>query len=144
VKSGNRKKGSQLGMPLGTAYAKLRKSILFKLVQQTGQDLCFQCGEKIKSIDDLSIEHKKPWLDNDPALFWNLENIAFSHLNCNIGAARKPLKIEWPKGQAWCARCKQMKQLQEFPPCKTKRRGTHCTICLAEEKAGWRDKTGKH
>ena len=40
----------------------------------------------------LSIEHKIPWLDSDnpKELFFNLEkNIAFSHLSCNISAARQ-------------------------------------------------------
>ena len=31
-------------------------------------------------IEDLSIEHKKPWLDEDPRLFWDMGNIAFSHI----------------------------------------------------------------
>ncbi len=142
--AGNKKKGDQLGMPLGTAYAKLRKSVLFKLVKQTNQNVCFHCKKTIESIDEFSIEHKIPWLDNNPDLFWNLDNIAFSHLTCNVSAARKPHKIEWPAGQAWCNKCKQMKQLDQFPPSKTKKRGVGCTECLAKEKAGWRKQTKKH
>jgi len=53
------------------------------LVQETNKDDCFVCGEKIDSVAELSIEHKKPWLDVDADLFWDLENISFSHRKCN-------------------------------------------------------------
>ena len=88
MKNTNKKKAEQLGMPPGTANARLRKLIMFNLVQQTNRDICFQCGERIDNVKDFSIEHKKAWLDNDSELFWDLENIAFSHLHCNIGARR--------------------------------------------------------
>ena len=111
---GNEKKAQQLGMPIGTATAKLRKAILFQLLVEFGKNVCYQCKIQIRSVDDLSIEHKRPWLDsNDPiATFFDLNNIAFSHLSCNIGAARKS---EAPHGthkkycvQACrCDRCKE-------------------------------------
>lgn len=87
----NKKKAEQLGMPHGTAANRLRKMVLFKLLEEREQNLCFQCGEWIKCSDDLSIEHKIPWLDSDdPAsLFFDLGNIAFSHLKCNAGSARR-------------------------------------------------------
>lgn len=37
----NKKKSEQLGMPLGTASAKLRKSILFNLLKEAGKNICF-------------------------------------------------------------------------------------------------------
>ena len=85
-----RKRHDQLGMPQGTASAILRKSILFSLLQQLELNTCFQCGFIIGSVDDLSIEHKVPWLDseNPKELYFSLDNIAFSHLKCNIGASR--------------------------------------------------------
>lgn len=73
----------QLGMPMGTAAHRLRKMIMFDLIQKTNQDFCFVCDERIETPEELSIEHKRPWLDIDPALFWDLDNIAFSHRNCN-------------------------------------------------------------
>lgn len=79
----NKRKAKFLGIPSGTAYGQLRKSIMFRLVQQTEQDSCYRCGEKIESEKDLSIEHKIAWLDNSVELFWDLDNIAFSHLGCN-------------------------------------------------------------
>ena len=90
-KPSQKKKEILLGQPIGTASHKLRKSILFSLVKETGKDICFQCGKQIKTIDELSIEHKVPWLDakNPKEMFFNLDNIAFSHLSCNVGAAKR-------------------------------------------------------
>ena len=93
-KKGNKKKDDQLKMPHGTATGRLRKKILFSLIQQAELDTCFKCKEKINQIEHLSIEHKIPWLDSaDPVgLFFDLDNIAFSHLACNIGH-EKPWNI---------------------------------------------------
>lgn len=87
-------KNEQLGINVGTAAHRLRKMILFKLVQESGRDQCFRCGDKISSVEELSIEHKVPWLDSEQPsqLFFDLENIAFSHLKCNIRVARKKNK----------------------------------------------------
>lgn len=90
----NLKKNQQLGMSHGKARAKLLKSILFHLVQKLNLDTCFQCRKKIENIDELSIEHKVPWLDDkDPQkMFFDLDNISFSHYKCNVGAARRCYK----------------------------------------------------
>ena len=89
-----RKKREQLGMDDSTASHKLRKLILFSLVQQTAQDICFRCQTKIKTVEELSIEHKTPWLDSSNPIntFFDLNNIAFSHLRCNIADRRRPNK----------------------------------------------------
>lgn len=77
-------------MPQGTASNKLKKSLMFSMIVKLELDICFQCGRKINTCDEMSVEHKIPWLHSkDPkALFFSLDNIAFSHLKCNIGAAR--------------------------------------------------------
>ena len=82
------KKSKQLGMNHSTASGRLRKKILFMLIQRLKLDTCFQCKNLIVEVEDLSIEHKKPWLDEDPRLFWDMGNIAFSHRSCNSSAAR--------------------------------------------------------
>lgn len=76
-------------MHYSTAAARLDRKILFWLVRQAGLDTCHQCGKKIERVEDLSTEHKVAWLDVDPALYWDLENIAFSHKSCNFAAGRK-------------------------------------------------------
>ena len=87
----NKKREAQLGMSLGAARNKLHKSILFKLICEAELNECYQCGDFINNVDNLSIEHKEPWLySNNPVdLYFDLTNIAFSHLKCNSGAARR-------------------------------------------------------
>lgn len=82
------KKANQLGMNPSTASHRLVKDILFKFVIDSGH-VCFHCGEDL-TRETFSIEHMEPWLDTDrPAeLFFDLSNIAFSHLRCNIKASR--------------------------------------------------------
>ena len=85
-----KRKAEQLGMPLGTASNRLRKLILFKILKDNGLNICYRCGKPIESADVLSIEHKENWLDSDnpKEKFFDLENIGFSHLSCNISCAR--------------------------------------------------------
>ena len=84
------KNKAQLGMNPATAQHRLRYDLLFRFAVGDGHK-CFQCGNDLVR-DDFSIEHKIPWLDSeDPVgLFFDLENIAFSHKSCNFRAARKP------------------------------------------------------
>ncbi len=88
---GNQIKNRLLGQSHGAASNRLRKMLLWQLVVETSKDVCFRCGQQIKDIDDLSIEHKEPWqgADDPKAVFFDLENIAFSHLSCNSGAANR-------------------------------------------------------
>lgn len=74
-----------------TASARLKKDLMFSMIKRLGEDYCFQCGAKIETVEELSVEHKTPWLHSeDPkGLFFDLDNIAFSHLSCNSAAARK-------------------------------------------------------
>jgi len=105
----------QLGMPQGTASHRLRKMILFQLLQVTGLDTCYQCKKTIKTVEELSIDHKVPWLDskNPRELFFDLDNIAFSHLKCNQLASRRTKKRIHPSTYAYrmgcrCSKCKEM------------------------------------
>ena len=81
-------KAAQLGMPWGTANNRLRKSIMFKYIKMAGDDICFRCEKVIERIEDLSIEHKLSWQGVSTQLYWDLDNIAFSHLSCNTGPTR--------------------------------------------------------
>lgn len=51
----------------------------------------------IGTVQDFSIEHKEPWFNVAPELFWDLGNLAFSHLSCNVGNKRRG--IERVKGE---------------------------------------------
>ena len=93
MKSNTDKRTQQLGMTQGAARNLLHKMIMFDFVVKQGRDICFQCGKKIEKIEEFSVEHKKPWLHDEQAkeLFFDLNNIAFSHFKCNMAAARKTL-----------------------------------------------------
>lgn len=112
----NENKSRTLGMPFGTACNRLRKNILFHLLQKLKENICFKCGVSITTVNDLSIEHKKPWESRSAELFWDLENITFSHLRCNTphkqgGGSNR---IERPEGFNWCYSCRAMKPVDEF------------------------------
>ena len=99
----NRRKYELLGEPFGTANNKLHKAILFQMVQKLSLDICFRCGTKIEKVSDLSIEHKNSWQisPNPIVAFFDLDNIAFSHLKCNVSAPKKStgMKPTTPHGE---------------------------------------------
>jgi len=123
------KKSEQLGMPFGTACGRLDKQILFWLVKKTGQDTCYRCGKKIEHWKELSTEHKKNWQNVDPTLFWDLENIAFSHKRCNYSAGRigrVPGNARFdkaPPGMTWCGKHKAYLPVGEFQKTRTYKSG---------------------
>jgi hypothetical protein len=83
-----RKRSIQLGMSISTAVYQLQRRILFSFAGKLGLTLCFQCGREIETLAEFSIEHKEPWMDVSPDLYWDLNNIAFSHNCCNSSKAR--------------------------------------------------------
>lgn len=87
--SNHKLKSEQLGVNFGTAQHRLRKLVMFSLVRKLSLDRCHQCGEVIEAIEEFSLEHKEPWLHVSAELFWDIDNIAFSHLKCNSGAGTK-------------------------------------------------------
>lgn len=84
------KKIAQLGMDVGTASSQLKKSILFSAIKKLNQDTCYRCQKKIDTVNELSIDHIVPWIDSPSPkeLFFDLDNVTFSHLSCNIGCRR--------------------------------------------------------
>lgn len=112
------KKANQLGMNPSTARHRLIKDVLFKLICETGNNKCFQCGEPMER-DTFSIEHKTPWLDSDNPieLYFDLENISYSHLSCNVASARRTGHVcgtvsNYDKHGCRCDDCKAAKSSQ--------------------------------
>lgn len=122
-KQGNDKKKDQLGEPYGTAVHRLRKNIMFALLGLENLNTCFQCNEKIEHVEQLSIEHKVPWLDSeDPKkFFFDLSNIAFSHLSCNSAAARPVNKKYFTPEEQYQAQCEYDKTYRQRHYTKDKR-----------------------
>ena len=127
----NQKKDETLGMPHGTANGRLRKNILFHLLKKYDENVCFKCGGKIEVVEDLSIEHKLPWEGRSAKLFWDLDNIAFSHLRCNTphetGNGGRALRKIGPDGTAWCCDCQDFLPVEEFY--KKEKRWNGLTSC---------------
>jgi hypothetical protein len=118
IKDSGARKSAFLGMPHGTAANRLRKSVLFHLLQKHGENICFKCSEPIENADELSIEHKQPWEGISLELYWSMDNIAFSHLRCNRphryrgdGTSRRKVG---PEGTAWCRKCQAFRDVIEF------------------------------
>jgi len=90
-KTSNQVKTELLGIPWGTANNRMKKMLIWHLVKQLELDQCYRCENEIETIEELSIEHKEAWqqADDPSAVFFDMENITFSHLFCNSGAARR-------------------------------------------------------
>lgn len=130
----------QLGMPHGTAANKLRKNIMFDMCRRLNENICHKCGDEIIHVDDLSIEHKLPWEGRDANLFWDLSNIAFSHIQCNRchfykNDSQTRRKIG-PDGTAWCRTCNDFLPVDNFAKDATRWHGLRniCKDCLKESK----------
>jgi len=138
----NKKKADFLGIPFGTAMGRLRRALMFQLIQQCGRDVCFKCNEKIAHEEEMSIDHKKPWLYVRQELFWDLDNIAFSHRKCN--RPDRPNysfgKIEVPDGMSWCSGCQKPRLIKFFGKSNQKYtrngRRPYCNDC--RKKRGWK------
>lgn len=133
----NQKKSEQLGLAFGTANSRLRKQLLFKYVSIAGANVCFSCEGVIESVDDFSIEHKKPWFNKDPELFWDLDNIAFSHLKCNTPhtyKGRRDARKVGPEGTAWCSIHKDFLPIENFWSNKSRWNGYYstCKSCFEQ------------
>ena len=134
------KKREQLGLSIGTASYRLKKLVVFRLVQETGRDFCFRCKLRIISPSDLVFDHKVPWIDNSADLFWDLDNIAFSHADCNLRAVRRgraagimesPCRKVAPPGMAWCASHEGFVPLANFRKNRSHWNGLgfECRVC---------------
>ena len=91
----SKKKESQLGMNHSTASARLVKDILFSFIKDVP---CYRCGKALDR-ETFSLDHKRPWLNTeDPVtIYFDLDNISYSHIKCNVEAARKFKKYATPE-----------------------------------------------
>tara|TARA_R110000772_G_C13041740_1_gene413020 strand:- start:57 stop:446 length:390 start_codon:yes stop_codon:yes gene_type:complete len=102
-------KKDQLGMDPSTASNRLKKQLMYVLAVKLDMHWCFQCAAKIESSKDMSIEHKTPWLHSeDPkGLFFDIDNIAFSHNSCNYRASRGSYpRVPCPSAAAYRRGCR--------------------------------------
>jgi len=121
----------QLGMSYGTALHQLRKAILFRLAVAAKMDLCFRCGSRIESVQQFTVEHKRPWEDKSADLFWDQENVAFSHARCNRPHYLTGARTALPPGKSWCSHCKRFRSVKKFHKNSTRWNGLarQCKDC---------------
>lgn len=140
-------KHRQLGMGHGSARNILCRNLLFSMAEDLGRNSCYQCGKRIETVEEFSIDHKTPWLHDPKAaeLFFDLENIAFSHFKCNVGAARSARKVTLKDdGTQWCAQCKAYKPESDFYPSYVARKTFRCRDCSNTLKTTYRNQGGVH
>lgn len=82
-----------LGMDFSKANQILYRMLIFKLLKDKNENFCFRCKQEIKNFSQLSFDHIEDWgktLDREfkPALFLDMNNIAFSHFKCNAASAK--------------------------------------------------------
>ncbi len=79
----------QLDMNFSTASNRLIKDLLFDFVTRAGER-CFRCKEEL-TRDNFSVDHKSPWRnsDNPVELFFDLNNISYSHRSCNSSVSKR-------------------------------------------------------
>lgn len=95
----NDKKTELLGLNYSSASSSLRKQIIFQLAQALDLLSCYRCGTLVE-LYNFSIDHKEAWMQaEDPkGSFFDMNNIAFSHIVCNSKAGSHPNKL--PEGEA--------------------------------------------
>jgi hypothetical protein len=82
------KKSEALGVNFSTATARLKLQVTLQLLKECGRNKCYRCNKEIEIATDLSLDHKEDWLNSnkEKELFWDLNNVAYSHKSCNIKA----------------------------------------------------------
>jgi hypothetical protein len=134
----NNRKTEQLGMPIGTASHRLRKRVLYGLLVRLDEAVCYRCSLPITCAEDLSLDHKRPWLDVDSALFWDESNVAFSHKKCNrADRPSGPNRKCPPPGQSWCCVCQQFLPIASFGPDKKRKIGVKIVCNDCRKAQGW-------
>ena len=119
-----KRRSAFLGMSFATANQQLRKRILFHLLKKHGENVCLKCKNVIDKIEELSIEHIKPWEGISVELFWDMDNITFSHLKCNTPHRWGNVELykfsphvrtkNAPEGTAWCSGRKDYLLIEAF------------------------------
>jgi hypothetical protein len=148
METNNEKRSRLLGQPYGTATSKLRKMLLFQSVKMLGADRCYRCENPIVNIDEFSIEHMISWQGaaNPREAFFDLSNITYSHLSCNVAASYKPWNKldDAPEGTLWCSKGKHYQPIEIFHSNASKPNGfsDSCAPCDIKAVDVYRRKKG--
>lgn len=91
----------------------LYKILVFEYSKKLGLCTCYRCGETLE-LGDFTIDHIRNWRNQSNAkeLFFDPDNIRFSHHGCNSKAALRSI-IEhgtqrmYNQGKCRCDKCKE-------------------------------------
>ena len=142
----SKKKREQLGMNPSTASGRLVKDLLYRFIVEAKRNSCYVCSEEM-SRDTFSIEHRVPWLDSDnPAgLYFDLDNITFSHKSCNFSRSRNAQRNKTccPAGHAYDEINTRMTYSKGYTgreciACKNSRNKERCTAGTKEDRQSMR------
>ncbi|MBW2559257.1 MAG: HNH endonuclease [Deltaproteobacteria bacterium] len=90
-KRNNAQTKEQLGTSKRVATTRLTRRLMWDYAIRLGLDVCYRCGKKIETFEEMTIEHKRPWLHQSDAKkrYYDLDNIAHSHHSCNAQAGSR-------------------------------------------------------
>ena len=113
----NHRKGWQpeskdiFGISASTLRMRSLRRLMFYLVTATDMNKCSRgdCSNKSKIItmDNFSVEHARPWRGNPPGLYYDTDNIVFSHRACNRSD-------QDPLARLYCYSCQSMVSSEDF------------------------------
>lgn len=103
----------QLGMGVASATGKLRKLLLYEFARRLNLISCYRCHRTIESIDEFTVDHKKNWLHKSADLFWDIDNIAFSHFVCNT-THNRTAEMYKHRTNKKCNECGEVKAIKSF------------------------------
>lgn len=85
-------------MNISTANFRLCKDLLFAFIQKDNI-CCYRCNKPL-TRDTFTIEHKEFWktAENPKEMFFNLNNIAYSHHKCNAAHTTRTKHYTWLNG----------------------------------------------
>lgn len=142
-----KKREELLEMSLGKARNIMIKSLLFDLAGKCGLNNCYRCGGEIKNVDDFHIDHKESWINhpNGKKLYFDVNNLAFSHGWCNVAEGGKTQRKIGPEGTSWCHSCETFLPERAFNNRKNRWNGLdyECVFCKSDRyvKTKQKDKT---
>jgi len=126
MRKGAKDKSEKLGMSYSKAASRLRKKLLFTFAKKCKMTNCYRCGKEIENEMNFSIEHKVGWQysENPKEMFWDTNNIVFSHKSCNYaeaGMTHYPQGISKYKGVYYLSTEKRKKRWRASTEIKGRR-----------------------
>lgn len=121
----------KLGQGFTSARKLLLKKIVWDFIVKCDLNKCFRCGLPM-SFEDYSLEHKVAWYNSEISkdLYFDLDNISYSHAKCNREHGtkeRKTLRTHCKNGHEYTAENTRIR----------KGGARQCRVCESVNSAKW-------